>query len=175
MKNYIDIPINETPFSRYGAYIALGHSPGENKLTVHNAKRRFGQDEAFELCFMRNGKPVDIKIEPIPYVMNIVSDEGNARIFIRDDYSLVIDSTGLDISLKLLSKHGYGHYDGKKDCKIIDKVNRCYASINIQEGTAALDGPLVKNLDMKKTVNTRKDFTLECDQGTALMALELSQ
>ena len=163
MNKYTDIQIHETPFSRYGAYISVCYKPGENKLTVHNVKRRFGQDEAFELSFLKNNFPADIQIDAQAYVMNIISDEGSARIFIRDDYSLVIECSSLDVSLKLLSRNGYGFYDGKKNCKVIDVINRYYSSMNIQTGKINLDGPVIESM-WGTQINTRKNLVVACEQ-----------
>ena len=174
MKDYTDIQIHETPFSRYGAYVSVCHKPGENVLTVHNVKRGFGQDEAFTLKFLRNNRPVDIQIDARPHVLHIDSGEGRAKIYIRDDYSLVIACSSLDVSLELLSKNGYGFFDGKNTCKVIDVINRFYAAMNIQIGTVNLDGPIVESV-WGTQVNSRKTLEVSCEAGKVLIALEISQ
>jgi len=168
--------ISSIPFSRFGAYVSITSEEHEKRLTIHNVRRRFGEDVAYELRFEKDNAEVNYTITAYPHVINIYSPAGNAQIYVRSDKSIVIDSDGLDISLKQLSKIGYGIQEGERQYKIISQDQRIYTLIYVRNGKALLSGPIYRKRrgDHDITVDRRQELKVRCENGKATLCLEIS-
>jgi len=172
------IDVSRIPFSRFGAYVSVTYEKnrGDKHLIIHNVRRRFGEDEAYELNFEKNDTKVDYTIVSRPYVMNIHSPAGNARLYIRDYKSIVIDSDGLDISLKQLCKMGYGTQEDERQFKLISQDQKIYTLIYVGKGKALLSGPLYRKKigNREFIVDRRQELRVKCENEKALVYFEIS-
>lgn len=172
----VAIDIARIPFSRYGAYVSVTEDEadeGARYLTIRNVRRRFGDDVAYRLRFLRNDADVDWAVRATPIAINIESCEGTALIYIRNDRSLVIDSRGLDVSLKQISGYGYGINQGDRCFELISVPQRFYTMIHVQKGRAVLSGPIVPGRgDMQ--IDRRQELAVSCEEGGVTLCLEMS-
>ena len=169
--------ISSIPFSRFGAYVSITSEKDEKRLIIHNVRRRTRENVAFELRFEKDNAEVNYAVAAYPHVINIYSPVGNAQIYIRNDKSIVIDSDGLDVFLKQLSKMGYGIQEGERQYKLISQDKRIYTLIYVQNGKALLSGPIYRKRrgDHDITVDRRQELKVRCEGGKATLCLEISQ
>ncbi len=167
------IDITHIPFSRYGAYISVSRDEGKNELQIHNVKRRFEEGPMFSLEFGRDGGEA-FASSAVPEKIDIRNENGNARIYVRDDQTLVIESFGLDFQLHMLKGNGYGIEEGGGVFRMISVEQRTYSTMVIEEGDALLDGPYEQHSTCKDLKNMRKNLHVGCQNGHILMALTLS-
>ena len=160
VKNEIDI--TRIPFSRYGAYVSVtreldndGYPAGE--LIIHSVRRRFGEGPMFALTFGENGTDA-FSCHAIPEVLTVENENGYARIYIRDDDTIVIDSYGLDLRLKHL-RTGYGIETGKQSFRMISGSFYCSYLVEFGKGIMA---------DSQKT-----NLTAACENGRLIVALAI--
>lgn len=172
----VTVDIARIPFSRYGAYISVtqDETDGAAKyLTIRNVRRRFGEDVAFHLKFLRNGADTDWSVSATPVAVKVESSEGDALIYIRDDRSLIIDGRGLDVWLKQASRYGYGIDQGNRCLELISVPQRSYSMIYVQRGHAVLSGPIQPGHgDMQ--IDRREELTVSCEEGRVTLSLEIS-
>lgn len=170
MKTNIDI--THIPFSRYGAYISVTRNEGKNgeadakELILHSVRRRFEESPTFSLTFGKD-EPEDFTCTADPAVLTVENINGCAKLYIRDDDTIVIDSYGLDLHLKLLH-WGYGTENGNRSFRIISGVNSLYHTIRVLCGRAVLDGPY-DNLQR----NRKTRMTITCEDRHIRMALSI--
>jgi hypothetical protein len=131
----------KTPFSRSGNWLALIPNQEGSALIIHNARRRFGEDVMFELSFLKEGSPVVFKAEATPWELRITSELGTARFAMFGDSGLIIETEGLEWSLKMPKHFGYGISEGEKRIKIISSTAHNYTGIDVPQGRAVLAGP----------------------------------
>lgn len=175
MTSDISIDVTKTPFSRYGAYVSVTWQQERNHFTIHNVQKRFGEDEAFILKFEKNKQlVVDFIVSATPYVLNVHSSVGKARLYVYDDRSVVIESKGMDVCLQQISNYGYGIQIGERRYKIISRPQRTYATIDVLQGEGWLDGPYKPGPDGKER-NHREILKVFCEMGQVLLRLEISQ
>ena len=160
VKNEIDI--TRIPFSRYGAYVSVtreldndGYPAGE--LIIHSVRRRFGEGPMFALTFGENGTDA-FSCHAVPEVLTVENENGYARIYIRDDDTIVIDSYGLDLRLKHL-RTGYGIETGKQSFRMIS--GSFYCSYLIESGKGIMAGSQKTNL------------TAACENDRLIVALAI--
>ena len=169
----VSVDITKTPFSRYGAYLAVTAEPGQNTLTIHNCRRRFGEDVLHVLTFLHAGQPADIRLSATPWVLDVAAAQGTARIYLAGDTSLVIASAGLDFRLELRTKLGYGVHEGPRRFKVIDVWAHLHIGADLYEGEGTLGGP--RDEPMAGVSRPRNsDLTVTCADGHALLRLEVS-
>lgn len=170
-----NIDIFKIPFSRYGAYVSISGNKDEKKLMIHNVRRRFGEDNAFELIFEKNHIQIEYTIQATPKCIKIMSNDGAGTgcIYIRDDKSIVIDTFEIDICLNEISQCGYGIEYDKKNYKFISASQKIYTSIFIQAGVASLYGPLGINLAGDERDN-KQQLYISCAEGKVTLCLEMS-
>lgn len=157
------IDITRTPFSRYGAYVAVSRDIGEdgqaeNALTIYNAYRRFDDCATFKLIFGKDEALV-FTASALPQVLTVENEKGSARLYIRDDDTVVIDSKGLDLRLQFLRSRGWGTETGNNTFRLLSESY--FFTCTVPVGTAKTEGA-------NKTA-----LTLTCDGGRILMALAL--
>lgn len=168
--NHIDVA--NIPFSRYGAYVAVTAEPGKNYLTIRNARRRF-EDEAFRLSFQRGGKDADVTVFASPCAITVQAAGGCARIYIRNDRSIVIDTDRLDVTLLQLSDFGYGEKYQDSCYKFISVPHRIYETVIVERGNGVISGPFVKSTG-NKPIDRRQKLVLRCEDGKVCLCLEIS-
>ncbi len=100
--NALSIDVTKTPFSKYGAWIAVLADSKSGPLTILNPHEHFGPDRTLALTFEANGKPVSYSIEGSPCVIDVKSEQGTARISVASDDSLVIETTGINPVFRFL-------------------------------------------------------------------------
>ncbi|MGI6744015.1 MAG: amylo-alpha-1,6-glucosidase [Eubacteriales bacterium] len=166
------IDITHIPFSRYGAYISLTRNEGKNgekapnELIIHSVRRRFEEGPTYSLSF-GNTEAEDFTCIADPAVLTVNNDNGYARIYIRDDDTLVIDSFGLNIFLKQL-QWGYGTETGERSFRLYPECRSLITTIALQLGKGVLDGPYSGPYTGS---NRKTDMTVSCEDGRSLMAI----
>jgi hypothetical protein len=133
---------SRTPFSRYGAYLAITGDEGGKALTIHNVRRRFGGDRAFTCSFEKDAKPVEWTASARPWELNIESSEGSCRFAIIADDTVMVASDGLELVLRLVDENGYGTENADGSYEIISVPGRFYSQIQVLRGSGILDGPV---------------------------------
>ena len=132
----IAIDITHIPFSRYGAYVSITRNAGKNgekdakELIIHSARRRFEEGPVFALTF---GDAEDFNCNAVPEAITIKNEHGNARLYIRDDDTIVIESNGLDLNLRQLH-FGYGIETGQRTFHTISGVLSLHTTFAVPRG-----------------------------------------
>lgn len=166
---YFMIDITRIPFSRYGAYVSVTAEQGKNRLTIHNVRRRFEEGTAYTLRFLKVGKEAEIKISARPEYITVEGSDCNARIYIRDDMTVVIESCGFDLEFEQISNHGYGIKESENSFKMISVTQRIYYYFYIQEGYGSMSV-----LDENYHTNRLQRLTVVCENGRCVAALKMS-
>jgi len=179
------IDISKVPFSKYGSYIALCHNPEKGHLTIHNARRVFGEDHIFTLVFEKDGRPIDYTIEATPSAARIESSSGSARIYLRGDDSVVIECEMIGFELKMVQGKvswgyeqesyptNYGIQEAERRFKMIRVDSRLYCAIDVLSGSAVAEGPFDKSPNGQER-NCRTWLRVEPEGGKALVNIEIS-
>ncbi|MBQ3095041.1 MAG: hypothetical protein IJC53_01220 [Clostridia bacterium] len=155
------VDITRIPFSRYGAFLSVTREDnGAQELIIHTARRRFKESAAFSLSF--GG---DFTCAAQPEALLVTTSEGHARIYIRDDETLVIESFGPDIFLRQFAR-GYGTETGERAFRVYHDTFSLISTVAVPCGKALLDGPVIGR-------NRRTDLSVTCEEGHILMALRL--
>ncbi|MBR4896288.1 MAG: hypothetical protein IKZ41_07665, partial [Clostridia bacterium] len=164
------IDITHIPFSRYGAYLAITRDEGKNgegnskELVIQCARRRFEESPLFLLTFGTE-EPEDFVCSAVPEVLTVENRKGCARIYVRDDDTIVIDSRGLDFRLNQIH-WGYGTETGERTFRLISGVHSLFSSIIVPTGRAVLEGP-ADNMGRDRKTN----LSVTCENGRILMAV----
>ncbi|MBE6711070.1 MAG: hypothetical protein E7579_08125 [Ruminococcaceae bacterium] len=166
------IDITHIPFSRYGAYVSVTRDEGKNgspaakELVIQSVRRRFEESPTYSLTFGGTfEEPDDFTCTADPDVLTVENENGYARIYIRDDDTVVIDSRGLDLRLKQLH-WGYGSEMGNRTFRMISGTRCLINTFAVPCGHAVLDGPY-DNLHR----NHKTRMTVTCEDGRILMAI----
>ena len=180
------IDISKVPFSKYGSYIALCHNPDKNYLTIHNARRLFGEDLTFILEFEKAGQTLEYSVESTPYMINIKSSSGNSRIYLRGDESLTIECVGIGFRLEMVQGKvswgyeqesypvNYGIRESDRRIKMIRVDARLYVAIDVLLGNSQLKGPFeISPGGQQRDCRTCLQVSPENDK--ALVNIEISQ
>ncbi len=169
-----NIDITHIPFSRYGAYVSVTRNEGKDgegdakELVIHSVRRRFEESPTFSLTFGKDiDNPDDFTCTADPAVLRVANADGYADIYIRDDDTVVIDSYGLAVRLKLLH-WGYGAENGDRTFKLISGVRSLFHTIVVPCGHAVLNGPYD---NMQRNRKTR--LAVDCENGRIRMALAI--
>ncbi|MBR4206580.1 MAG: hypothetical protein IKQ92_13990 [Clostridia bacterium] len=168
-----EIDITHIPFSRYGAYVAVTRDkiPGGTEyakvLTIHTVRRRFEEGALFTLSFGAE-EPEDFEVSAVPEAITVSNEHGKARIYIRDDNTVTVDSRGLDLCIRLRS-FGYGTEMAEGSFRMIAPHLSLIATVAAPMGEAFTDGPVQGQKwgerDYKTAVRVR------CKDGAAQLAL----
>lgn len=158
IKSLTAIDIAKVPFSKYGSYLSVCHDPVENCFTVHNARRMFGEDHILTIILEAGGQAMkDFKVSATPALATISCAKGTAKIYLRNDNALAIESEGLGLQLQMApGKVSWGYEDEvyptrygiqvADNCfKMIRVDARLYTTIDVLEGKAILEGPFDKS------------------------------
>jgi hypothetical protein len=170
----IAIDITHIPFSRYGAYVSITRNAGKNgekdakELVIHSARRRFEEGPVFALTF---GDAEDFDCNAVPEAITIKNEHGNARLYIRDDDTIVIESKGLDLNLRQLH-FGYGIETGERTFHTISGVLSLHTTFAVPRGLATLDGPF-RNSPAGTKRNAKTNLSIRCENGSILMAMAI--
>lgn len=169
------IDIRKIPFSCYGAYISVTMEEKEDYLTIHNVRRRFGEDRAYKLRFCREKKRVDCQVCALPECILIEEEKGGAKIYLRDDQTLVIDSENLDVELVQISMDGYGCQESRDEFKMISVAQRIYTYFYVQKGYGTLgDMENSDNESDNSPVYRNQKLYLACQGEKITAALKMS-
>lgn len=157
-----EIDITHIPFSRYGAYVSITRERDNmgcaaKELTIHSARRRFGEGSMFSLAFGTN-EISDFSAMAVPEVLTVTNQNGTARIYIRDDDTIVIDSEGLNLKLNHI-RDGYGIETGENTFKLIS--GSLYCTYVVSCGSASLDG------------HDKTNLSVTCENNRILMAVAI--
>ncbi len=160
--NHTMIDISRTPFSRYGAYLALSQDVGEdgrveNALSVYSARRRFDDCLTFKLTFGRD-EAETFTASAVPEVLTVKGENGTARLYFRDDDTVVIDSEGLDLRLQFVRK-GWGTETGDNTFRLISESY--FYTYTVPCGIASMEG------------NAKTVLSVACENGRILMAFAM--
>lgn len=167
--------LDHIPFSRYGAYVSVNKDKTLKDLMVHYVQRCFSLDQAFLLQFRSGGRNVEYTCEMHPHCLKIKAAEGQAVMFIRDDYTLAVETTGLDLAFSSQASHGYGTSYGDKEFGVIS-VNQCtYSRFRIFQGEGILDGPnRPVNSHARNKVNYAQNLVVSQVDGCISLTLMIS-
>jgi hypothetical protein len=174
------IDIFHTPFSRYGAYVAIT-TESDGRIIFRFAGNRPGEDACFELLLMYYDRVINYTIEAHPDCVLYQSPEGFLRLYIRDDETIVFDSKGIDLFFKSLDNTRYGSFgieDGKNSFRIIQSGRRIHALFTVQQGKGTMPGPLVGDGVWRwngAPVNHKNEIRFNCVDGLLLGAVRLSR
>jgi hypothetical protein len=174
------IDIFHTPFSRYGAYVAIT-AEEDGRLIFRFAGNRPGEDACLELFLLHCGRAVNYDIEAQPHCVFCRSAEGFLRLYVRDDETIAFESNGLSLFFKSLDDKGYGSFGieaGDQSFRIIQTSRRVHVLLTVQRGKGTMPGPLVGNGVWRWNgipVNHKKEILLTCDEGFLLGVVRLSK
>ncbi|MBI2440465.1 MAG: hypothetical protein HYV35_03745, partial [Lentisphaerae bacterium] len=168
------IDIARIPFSRYGSYLSICHDSANHQLAVHHVWRRF-EDYAFTLSFSARGATPAWTASATPWALRIASDAGEARLYIKDDSSCVLESRGLDVRLSRADPGVYGVEESAGRFKIISQPQCTYAHVRVFHGKGKLDGPhLPLNKQSAMRRNHRSDLSVVCEDDRIVMQLDIA-
>jgi len=139
------VDISHIPFSRYGAYVSVTGEEGGKPLTIHNVLKRFRDGPAFELWLLRDGRAVDYNLRAEPECVVCTAAEGTLRIYIKNDETLVVDASGLDLCFKCLDPYSYGTEDSDDKFRVILGGRKAYSLFKILQGRTSMPGSLVND------------------------------
>lgn len=168
-----EIDIRKTPFSRYGSYLALVDTGDGRTVSIHNARRRFGEDLLYHLTFWTEGEPVTIRVAASPWAVTVESGSGRARLYLKGDTALMIETEGLDAVFVFQQAKGHGVQEALHKFKVISPSSHCYIAFDVMKGHGVLVGPMVDR-DHSGSVPSRRDFRLECEDGAALAKMDVA-
>lgn len=163
------IDITHIPFSRYGTYVAVTRDEGKNgkgdakELIIQSVRRRFRESPIFSLTFGSGRENFTCTADPA--VLTVKSRKGSARIYIRDDDTVVIDSEGLDFRLCQLHP-GYGTETESRIYRLISAEGNLITTAAVPCGRVTADG-----LVDKRGRNCKTQLTVTCEDGRILMAV----
>jgi len=169
--NNFKIDISRIPFSRYGAYVSVTEDQGANTLTIHSVRRRCDEGPAYVLTFSASGKPVDISVYANPDCVYVDCKEGDARIYIRDDKTVVVDTNKLDLEFTMISKNGYGGEEGDRAFKMISVNQSIYYYFYAQQGVGRMEDLI--NGDAY-SVHRKQRLLVTCENNKCTVALKAS-
>jgi hypothetical protein len=174
----MNVNINNIPFSRDGAYVALTAEGGS--LIIHNVRSRPFQDRALEMYILKEGRAVNYQIEAFPEYVRLISPEGEVTLYIRDDETIAFDSHGLDLYFKAMddaSPGSYGIEDGDHAFRIIETGIRLHILFVLEKGSGSMTGRYVNTGVWQwngAPVNHKNEFSVSCQDGRILGAVKLS-
>ena len=165
------VDISSTPFSRYGEFVSVGISSDEQGqfLVIRNVRAMKDAGRLLGVKFLKNSAPAPFTIRAEPHVINISSPEGTARLYIRSKDAVVIDSTGLDVELKMLQA-GISFPEGDACFKF--QVAGVHVAISTPAGTPVLRIDRIIHEDGVQRIS-HTSVTVGCVDGRALLHLEL--
>ena len=168
------IDISHIPFSRYGAYVAITANPANEERTefkelmFHHAKVRFDGNAIFVVKIGSEEEPQNFTCEADPGVVTVRNKNGSAKLYIKDDETIIVDSNGLDMRINVRNRGTYGSEYGPNKFRFIINPCNIYASFEVFEGK----GAAIKNPESKKIV--KQDMELKCEGGKLLFGLTMS-
>lgn len=172
MKTNIDI--THIPFSRYGAYVAVTREKGKDgsapakALQIQSVRQRFKDSAVYTLTF-GSEEPEDFTCIADPEILKIENKNGHARIYIRDDDTVVIESYGMDIHM-FQHHNGYGDAVGDRTFRLypggISQVN----TVEVVSGKGILQGPPHQKFERSRNTS----LYVSCENGYILMALNIN-
>lgn len=171
MKTSIDI--TRVPFSRYGAYVAVTREIGKDgepdarELVIQTARQRWHNSAAYKISF-GSEEPLDFTCLAEPESLKVENESGYARIYFRDDDTVVIESFGLDVRMSQV-RWGYGVQTGEREFRLFPCAVSQINSVVVPCGKAILDGPYEDN-----GCNRQTDLSVACENGYILMALNIN-
>ncbi|OPZ83163.1 MAG: alpha-glucosidase [bacterium ADurb.Bin429] len=165
------VDITKTPFSRYGSYLSVCAEDGNPALTIHNCLKLFN-DKIFALTFRRDGTVVSPTLSATPWCLNVFTEGGRATIYLRDDNKLIMVSDGLDCTLELVTKFGFGGQQTPRRFRMLASSVGLYVGIDIPAGKAHLYGPMEERPG--PIVRSRDCILhLQAEDGRAELVLEI--
>ncbi len=166
------IDITHIPFSRYGAYVAVTRDADgdgwKKELTVHTVRRRFEEGALFSLGFGKEGTD-DFSVSAVPEAITVENADGRAVIYIRDDDTVAVISSGLDLRVRQ-RQFGYGAETGEGTFRMIAPNLSLYTSFAVPQGTASVSGPMGKN-EAGTLRDHRLSLHVRCEEGAAQLAM----
>lgn len=173
--NNLRIDIAKTPFSKYGSYMSVTAEECSDKLDIRWVRRRFGLDKMAALTFTREGQPVSYRLDCTPSVLTVVSESGNARIYMDGDDAVVIASDGLDVSLEPVEVFTYGSEGPSGRFKMIGGWASATMQIDVIRGKSSAQGPYVAGPGGLHQIDRRTHFEAACEHGEAVVRVQISQ
>lgn len=134
-----NIDIRKTPFSRYGSYLAISHDEAENRLILHNVRRRFKEDYAYYITFEKDNKQIIPKIEADPSCIYVSYEDASCTIAICDDESMIVSNENMDVRFAMNHSYGYGTQYKNDRFELICAGMCFYTMITMLEGKASID------------------------------------
>lgn len=138
-KYHVDLDISKIPFSRYGAYIAL-FDDQTGALSIFWPMRLF-RDKAYKMHFLYEGKFVIPTFQADPISLHVRYQNAWARIYIKTDHSVQVESNGFEYMLHPTDKDCYGTQHPGNRFEIISFSKHYYATTKLYCGIGTLVSP----------------------------------
>jgi len=176
------IDVCDTPFSRYGAYVAVSADREKKEIILHNVRRVGGEGFEYRLVPEKDGERPEFTVTALPHMAVIDTPDGYAEIYVRDYTTLVFESHGLDLFFEHLSEGGvwnqtaYGAPEGPGRFKVISVPHRLYSLFTVVKGEGVLSGPLTAyfsnpSMDLRSNLRVTRDKS----DGGVLAVLTMSE
>lgn len=130
------IDMVRTPFSRARSYLSITQDGKSQTLFLRQVRHKVGGGPLMEIDFFREEQACDVRIAAEPAVINVSSDDGRARLYLRGTDELVIESQGLDVRLQLHKGGGYVYPVGQRRHTL--QKQQCYITITALAGRDAM-------------------------------------
>lgn len=169
-----NLPINIThiPFSRYGAYISVTLTEGEKELIIHNVQRRFDESPTLRLRFGETGTS-DFEVFAKPSHILVKADEGEAKIYIQDDWTLALSSKNLNVLWQMIPQNGYGIEEDKQHFRMVSVDQKVYLTFWVEKGKALMNGPM--ETFYKNIRNKKQNLFASCDNHELRMSVHINR
>src|SRR5665647_1136312 len=132
----MQIDISKIPFSKYGSLISITRDDDSGNLTIRNIRQKWGLEKIFTLSFLKDSKEIKYELDVTPSAVNVLSREGTARVYLKGDQGLVVDSRGLDVRIKLTeNQHGFGYKEEERKYKFMALIGQACAIVNVLKGS----------------------------------------
>lgn len=122
---------------------------------------------------MDQDQEIDIDIQAYAECIIVRKGEKTARLYIQDEETLVVDSTGLDLALRQTNEYGYG-VEEFPYYHIINIYHHLYTTVYVQEGVGMLCGPVRKGNGLE-LMDVRQNLTLRGIDGRLIVAIRIGE
>ena len=137
------INIQKVPFSRFGSYLAISQDPRDKGIYLRNLHGDCREPKVLQLIPLKNGREIPFQWEAKPWVLTLTSEDSWVKLFFKDEKSLAIVGTGVDLLLKLPHIHTFSNalQRGPSSWQILAWESRLYLGISLLSGGLQVFSP----------------------------------